>query len=255
MQATGHRPTAGAVKRPSLLLTAFAAALALAGSASAGNPFGIRLVGFAPATTPAQMCAAVTSAGGVVVTDLGAVNALAVVSRSPGFASLAGADRRVGASFEDSASAASRGRPIAARFPTRGTSSTRSSASRTPGDLQWDDNRTNVPAAWTTTAGDSSVAVACSKVRTLPAPLPRNEHRAPATSAIPPNPPQFRAPSLDSGCREAYKAPCITWRGGSGIAWPRRGRSEDSHSWRHSGCAAAASRLSAGNAHNQGESR
>ena len=72
--------------RPTLLLAAFAAALAITGSASAaGNPWGVTVVRFSPGTTPAQMRATVTASGGVVVGDLSAIDALAVVPRSPGF--------------------------------------------------------------------------------------------------------------------------------------------------------------------------
>jgi lantibiotic leader peptide-processing serine protease len=149
------------VKRPSFLLAAFVAALALAGSASAGNPFGIRLVRFAPGTTPTQMRAAVTSAGGVVVTDLSAVDALAVASRSPGFASRLGADRRIVASFEDSALGAAPGSADSEPVPDPWHELDSFFGVTNPeGILQWDDNRMNVPAAWATTTGDASVRVA-----------------------------------------------------------------------------------------------
>src|SRR3954468_16947688 len=73
--------------RPTLLLATLAAALAITGSATAaGNPFGVTVVRFAPGSTPAQMRAAVTAAGGVVVGDLSAIDALAVVPASAGFA-------------------------------------------------------------------------------------------------------------------------------------------------------------------------
>jgi len=65
------------VKRPNLLVATLAAALALTGSASAaGNPLGLSVVRFAPETTPAQMRAAVASAGGAVVLDLSEIDAL-----------------------------------------------------------------------------------------------------------------------------------------------------------------------------------
>jgi len=72
--------------RPTLLLATFAAALAITGSATAaGNPFGVSVVRFSPGSTPAQMRAAVTAAGGVVVADLSAIDALAVVPASASF--------------------------------------------------------------------------------------------------------------------------------------------------------------------------
>jgi subtilisin family serine protease len=147
--------------RPSLLLAVLVAALALAGTASAGNPFGIRLVRFAPGTTPAQMRAAVTSAGGVVVTDLGVVNALAAASRSPGFASRLNADRRVVASFEDSTLGTEYGSADSEPVPDPWHELDSFLGVTNPeGILQWDDNRMNVPAAWATTTGDASVRVA-----------------------------------------------------------------------------------------------
>ena len=149
------------MKRPSLLLAAFAAALALAGPASAGNPFGIRLVRFEPGTSPAQMRAAVTSAGGVVVTDLSPIDALAAISRTPGFAARLDAERQVAASFEDEAIGNAVG--VADSPPVPDPWHDLSSffgVSNPEGILQWDDNRMNVPAARRTTTGDRSVAVA-----------------------------------------------------------------------------------------------
>src|SRR5207247_11392981 len=91
------------VKRPSLLLATLAAALAISGSASAaGNPFGITVVRFVPGTSPAQMRSAVTSAGGSVVTDLSAIDALAVVPSSAGFAGRVDRNAAVVSAFQDS---------------------------------------------------------------------------------------------------------------------------------------------------------
>lgn len=149
------------MKRPSLVLVASVAALALAGSASAGNPFGIRVVRFAPGTSPAQMRAAVTAANGVVVTDLSAVHALAVASRSRGFAARLDANRSVVASFEDSALGGELGPPDSGSAPDPWHDVDSFLGVTNPeGVLQWDDSRMNVPAAWATTTGDRSVAVA-----------------------------------------------------------------------------------------------
>src|SRR5580765_3488549 len=91
------------VMRPTLLLAAFAAAFALAGSAlAAGNPFGVTVVRFSPGTTPAQMRAAVTSAGGVVVADLSEIDALGVVPRSKSFAPRLATSKAVTDLFQDS---------------------------------------------------------------------------------------------------------------------------------------------------------
>lgn len=74
------------VKRLSLFVAAFAAACVLAGSASAaGNPFGVTMVRFSPQTSPAKMHSQVEAAGGLVVGDLSAIDALAVVPRTRSF--------------------------------------------------------------------------------------------------------------------------------------------------------------------------
>jgi uncharacterized lipoprotein YajG len=90
------------VKRLTLLLAAFVVACAFAGSASAaGNPFGVTVVRFSPQTTPAQMRSSVQAAGGVVVGDLSAIDALAVVPRSSSFRARLSADRSVTTFFQD----------------------------------------------------------------------------------------------------------------------------------------------------------
>ena len=88
--------------RPTFLLATFAAALAFTGSASAaGNPFGVTVVRFAHGTAPAQMRSAVTASGGVVVSDLSAIDALAVVPTSTGFELRIGSKRNVTDFFAD----------------------------------------------------------------------------------------------------------------------------------------------------------
>jgi lantibiotic leader peptide-processing serine protease len=153
------------VMRPTLLLATFAAALALTGSATAaGNPFGVTVVRFTPQTTPAQMRAAVTSAGGVVVADLSAIDALAVVPRSPSFDARLASSRAVSALFQDRL------------FTTDHDADGARGGGRANGPrdiqgdgfipdpwhdlLQWDDERMNVPSAWRRTMGDHSIAVA-----------------------------------------------------------------------------------------------
>ena len=154
------------VKRPSLLLAAIVAAFAFAGSASAaGNPFGVTVVRFAPGTTSAQMRSSVAAAGGVVVDDLSAIRALAVVPRSSGFGARLAADRSVTSVFQDALlddeqspdGVAGGGRSSAPGSPGSG-----SGAAADPWNalFQWDDERLNVPTAWTRTTGDGSIAVA-----------------------------------------------------------------------------------------------
>jgi lantibiotic leader peptide-processing serine protease len=152
------------VKRPSLVLAVFAAALSLAGTASAaGNPFGVAVVRFSPHASPAQMRSEVAAAGGVVVGDLSAIDALAVVPRSPSFYARLSSSGSVTTLFQDLLIAGERGMDEG-----RG-----GGAGSGPGELpggavpdpwhalfQWDDDRMDVPAAWRWTTGDDSVAVA-----------------------------------------------------------------------------------------------
>jgi subtilisin family serine protease len=153
------------VKRPTLLLAALVAALALTGSSSAaGNPFGLTVVRFSAQTTPAQMRAAVASAGGVVVSDLSEIGALGVVPRSTGFAGRLNANRAVTAYFQDSMLTTQRGADDRvpegfAADPWHDLSSFLG-VTNPEGILQWDDGRMNVPAAWRRTTGDDSIAVA-----------------------------------------------------------------------------------------------
>src|SRR4051812_39522674 len=141
--------------RPTLLLAAFAAALAITGSATAaGNPFGVTVVRFSPGSTPAQMRSAVTAAGGVVVGDLSAIDALAVVpaSASAGFDSRVASKAVVTGLFTDTLFASDhhdelRGERSAQDFdPLHAL-------------FQWDDDRMNVQAAWRRTTGDRSIDV------------------------------------------------------------------------------------------------
>ena len=153
------------VKRPTLLLAALVAALALTGSSSAaGNPFGLTVVRFSAQTTPAQMRAAVASAGGVVVSDLSEIGALGVVPRSTGFAARLNANRAVTAYFQDSMLTTQRGADDRvpegfAADPWHDLSSFLG-VTNPEGILQWDDGRMNVPTAWKRTTGDDSIAVA-----------------------------------------------------------------------------------------------
>src|SRR4029079_864138 len=107
--------------RPTLLLATFAAALAITGSATAaGNPFGVTVVRFSPGSPPAQMRAAVTAAGGVVVGDLSAIDALAVVPASAGFDSRVSSKPVVTGLFTDTLPAADRPGEVRCTTPGRG---------------------------------------------------------------------------------------------------------------------------------------
>ena len=152
------------MKRLTLLLAVLASASAFVGSAAAaGNPFGVTVVRFAPQTTPAQMRAAVTAAGGVVVADLSQIDALAVVPRAAGFDARISSSRAVTASFLDTlvgsdgfADGQQAGGPGAA--PADGASV--GVADPWHSLFQWDDDAMNVQQAWQRTTGDRSVDVA-----------------------------------------------------------------------------------------------
>jgi lantibiotic leader peptide-processing serine protease len=166
------------VKR--LVLTFLCAAAFLAAAPayakSGANSFGITIVRFSPGTTPAQMQAAVASAGGTVVTDLSPVGALAVASTAPGFRSAIGGDARVTSVFVEPRFDAPVGRDGSDGSSSVGAPTFGSATSSFPdpwhdassflgvtnpeGILQWDDARMNVPAAWATTLGDPSIRVA-----------------------------------------------------------------------------------------------
>jgi subtilisin family serine protease len=152
------------VKRPSLLVAACVAASCFAASASAaGNPFGVTVVRFSPQTFPAQMRTAVAAAGGTVVADLSAIDALAVVPRSGGFDARLASTPAVTAVFQDSLIADERGVDDL-RGAGRATGPGESPGSGVPDPwhpiFQWDDERMDVPAAWRRTTGDDAVAVA-----------------------------------------------------------------------------------------------
>ena len=149
--------------RPTLLLATFAAALALTGSATAGgNPFGVTVVRFAHGTTPAQMRAAVTASGGVVVGDLSAIDALAVVPSSAGFDGRVSSKQSVTNLFADTLIGADRhdGMRAGGHGGDPGDGSSSGLADPWHVLFQWDDDRMNVQSAWRRTSGDRSIAVA-----------------------------------------------------------------------------------------------
>ena len=169
------------MKRSSALF-ALCAVLVVAAPAHARaprNPFGVTVVRFTKQTTPAQMRTAVKQAGGDVVTDLSAINALAVAPLSRDFAARIGANPHVVATFVDPVIAAAPGPDVdpsdggvtgkndpplgspGASFPDPWHDATSFWGVTNPeGILQWEDNRMDVRAAWSRTLGDRSVRVA-----------------------------------------------------------------------------------------------
>jgi lantibiotic leader peptide-processing serine protease len=164
------------VKRLFFLSLCVAAFLAVAPAAqSKPNPFGITIVRFESGTTPAQMQAAIASAGGDVVTDLSPVGAMAVVPVTRDFGARIGANSHVAGFFAESMfdspltlDGGDRGGPVTS--PVFGKSpafpdpwhdaSSFLGVTNPEGILQWDDARMNVPAAWATTLGDRTIKVA-----------------------------------------------------------------------------------------------
>ena len=149
--------------RPTLLLGILGATLAITGSATAaGNPFGVSVVRFSPGSTPAQMRAAVTAAGGVVVGDLSAIDALAVVPASASFDSRVASKPLVTGLFTDTLFASDRRDDLRDDRHDGSPPTDRNDVDFDPWHalFQWDDDRMNVQSAWRRTTGDRSIAVA-----------------------------------------------------------------------------------------------
>lgn len=143
----------------------------------AANPWGIKIVRFAPGTTPTQMRAAVQQSGGFVVTDLSQIRALAVGSKNTDFVKKLRSTSSVRSVFTDRILSQSEpdaagggitgnntpqlGSPGVDSPPDPWHNATSFNGETNPeGILQWDDNRMNVPAAWGTSLGDRTVRVA-----------------------------------------------------------------------------------------------
>jgi subtilisin family serine protease len=143
------------------------------------NPWGVMVVRFAKGTTKAQMQDAVTKAGGEVVTDLSKLNALAVLPKASDFATRIKASQGVQSAWVDKlgariprADAEGADKPSGKNGPQLGNPgpngppdpwhnlSSFLGETNPEGILQWDDNRMNVPAAWSRTTGDRTVRVA-----------------------------------------------------------------------------------------------
>jgi len=142
---------------------------------SAANPFGVTIVRFDSGTTPAQMQAAIANAGGIVITDLSPVGAMAVAPVARDFGARIGANSHVSSFFAESMfdgpvtfdggrNLGPVGTPDFGKshsFPDPWHDATSFLGVTNPeGILQWDDARMNVPAAWPTTLGDKTVRVA-----------------------------------------------------------------------------------------------
>jgi subtilisin family serine protease len=132
------------------------------------NPLGVSVMRFAPGTTRDAMYAAAKSANATVVTDLSQIGALAVVSDDKQFVSKARANQAVRAVWSDkfiksaepdtdapnTTGSPQIGSPGADPIPDPWHNATSFFGESNPeGILQWDDNRMNVPAAWSTTRG------------------------------------------------------------------------------------------------------
>jgi hypothetical protein len=130
------------------------------------NPFGVTIVRFDKGTTPGQMQAAIASAGGVVITDLSPVGAMAVAPVAHDFDSRIGANSHVSSFFAESMfdgpvtfdggrNLGPVGTPDFGKshsFPDPWHDATSFLGVTNPeGILQWDDARMDVPAAWPTT--------------------------------------------------------------------------------------------------------
>lgn len=144
-----------------------------------GNPLGVMVVRFKPGTSAADMSAAITNAGGEVVTNLSKLNRMSAVSSDSAFATKLKANKKVAAVFTDRVYslpkmdvAAADANSGAAQGPQLGNPGPNTppdpwhnlsnflGENNPEGILQWDDARMNVPAAWATTTGNHSVRVA-----------------------------------------------------------------------------------------------
>jgi lantibiotic leader peptide-processing serine protease len=167
------------VKRPVLLTALVAASLVAVGPAQAEatskrNPFGVTVVRFASGTGAAEMEAAVSKAGGDVVTDLSEVAAVAAAPIAPDFTARIGANPRVTSVFPEPVFRMPVGRDVDGTAAPPWSPVFGDSASPDPwhdassflgvsnpqGMLQWDDARMNVRPAWRRTLGDRTARVA-----------------------------------------------------------------------------------------------
>ena len=120
------------------------------------NELGVQVVRFTPGTSPTAMRRAVTKAGAQVLTDLSALNALAVVPKNARtFAATVKAEPGVTAVWADHVNRTSEFDPD----PLHDLDSF--AGENAPGVLQWEDDRDGVRQAWNTTRG-AGIKVAAS---------------------------------------------------------------------------------------------
>src|SRR5215212_5035000 len=135
---------------PAVLAIVACAALPSASSAASdprGNDLGVQVVRFAKGTSPAAMRQAAENSGAQVVTDLSALNALAVVPTGSAFSSRIKAQKGVTAAWLDHVSRTSAFQPD----PLHDFDAF--NGENAPGVLQWEDDRDGVRQAWNTTKG------------------------------------------------------------------------------------------------------
>src|SRR5215218_3311568 len=126
------------------------AALPAAASAKSdprGNDLGVQVVRFAKGTSPAAMRQAVSNAGAEVVTDLSAIDALAVVPTGSGFGTKIKGQRGVKGAWLDHVNRTNAFQPD----PLHDLNAF--NGEDAPGVLQWEDDRDGVRQAWNTTKG------------------------------------------------------------------------------------------------------
>ena len=112
-----------------------------------GNDLGIQVVRFANGTSAAAMRQAVADSGAQVVTDLSAIDALAVVPTGSGFDAKIKAQKGVRAAWLDRVSETNAFQPD----PLHDFDAF--NGENAPGVLQWEDDRDGVRQAWNTTKG------------------------------------------------------------------------------------------------------
>ena len=122
-------------------------AVAAAKADPRGNDLGIQVVRFAEGTSPAAMRAAVANAGAEVVTDLSAIDALAVVPTGSGFQAKIKGQKGVEGAWLDHVNRTNAFQPD----PLHDLNAF--NGEDAPGVLQWEDDRDGVRTAWNTTKG------------------------------------------------------------------------------------------------------
>ena len=166
---------AGALVLAAVLVTSAGAApnaarSGAAASAQSRNPLGVMIIRFKPGTSAAAMNRAISNAGGVVTSDLSRIGWMAATSKRSNFVSKLGADASVSRVASDKINqainpdvkgeAGETGKnnpspgsgPVGPPDPWHNLSSFLGETNP-EGILQWDDNRMDVPGAWSTSKG------------------------------------------------------------------------------------------------------